>query len=56
MAKKSIKDLDIILSEADDVEIKSPKKDISLIDINFGREDLDKLRDKINEIINVINK
>ena len=47
-----MKKTDAISSTSDvEIEYKLPKKSITPLELDFGRDDLNQLRDKLNEVI-----
>lgn len=43
---------EVLNEEPEEAPVEVEKKKVMPLDIDFGREDLNKLRDKVNELIN----
>ena len=58
MKKKEVEKLEVEYKEAmkEEIEVKmEPKKLLGRLDITFNQEDLNKLRDKVNELVDRLN-
>lgn len=56
MAKKKVEELEAVEAEAAEAPVEEAPKALARLDADFGREDLNALRDRLNEVIEALNK